>query len=113
MITLINITFEKRESVLFQPVLKAYPTHHSWVITAHESLENMERQWRLFIRQMITMHQLLTSLLWKPSALTQLLSPLEAELNNLNSIYTSHQSLIQTATQPLKKEPSFDGVFSL
>ena len=23
------------ESVLFHPVLKAYPTEHSWIITAH------------------------------------------------------------------------------
>ena len=35
---------------------------------------------------------------------------LEAELNNLNSIYTSYQPLILAATQLLQKEPSFDGI---
>ena len=111
MITLINTTtWENRESVLLQPVLKAYPTHHSWIITAHVSLGNMEKQWKLFTRQMDRIQQLLISLLWKPLALTQLLSALEAELNSLNSIHTSYQPLIQAATQLLKKEPSFDGV---
>ena len=44
MITLINTssTRENGESVLFQPVLKAYPTHHSWLITAHILLENLQ-----------------------------------------------------------------------
>ena len=39
MITLINTssTKENGESVLFQPVLKAYPTCHSWLITAYIS----------------------------------------------------------------------------
>ena len=32
-----------RESLLFQPVLKAYPTHHSWIITAQISLGNLEK----------------------------------------------------------------------
>ena len=80
------------------------------MITAHVSLGNMEKQWKLFTTQMISTHQLLTSLLQQPPALTQLLSALEAELNNLNSIHTSYQPLIQAATQLLRKEPSFDGV---
>ena len=111
MITLVNTTtWENRESVLFQLVLKAYPSHHSWIITAHVSLGNMEKQWKLFTGQMVRTCQLLTSLLQKPSAPTQLLSALEAELNSLNSIHTSYQPLIQEATQLLKKELSFDGV---
>ena len=110
MITLVNTTQENRESVLFQLVFKVYPTHHSWMITAHESLGNREKQWKLFTRLMIRTHKLLTFLLQKPSALTQLLSALEAELNNLNSIHTSYQALIQAATQLLNREPSFNGV---
>ena len=110
MIALINTTQENRESVLFQPVLKAYPTHHSWLITSHVSLGNMEKQWKLFTRQMTRTCQLLPSLLQKPSAPTQILSGLEVQLNNLNSMYTSYQPLLQEATQLLKKEPSFDGI---
>ena len=45
MITLINatVTQESWESVLFQPVLKAYPPCHSWIITAHVSLGILEK----------------------------------------------------------------------
>ena len=59
---------------------------------------------------MIRTCQLLTSLLWKPSAPTQLLSALDAELTNLNSIHTSYMPLIQAATQLLSKETSFSGI---
>ena len=110
MIVLVNTTWDNRESVLFQSVLKAYPTHHSWMITAHVPLGNMEKQWKLFTKEMIRTHQLLLSLIWNPAAPTQLLSGLDEEFSNLNSIYTSHQPLIQAATQLLKREPSFDGI---
>ena len=38
---------EPGELVIFQPVLQAYPTRHSWIITAHISLGNLERHWKL------------------------------------------------------------------
>ena len=41
---------------------------------------------------------------------TQLLTGLDEEFSNLNSIYTSYQPLIQAATQLLQREPSFDGI---
>ena len=110
MIMLINTTWDKRELVLFQSILKAYPTSHSWMIKAHVSLGNMGKQWKLFTKQMIRTHQLLPSFLWKPEAPTQLLSGLDEEFSNLNSIYTSYQPPIQAATQLLQREPSFDGI---
>ena len=61
-------------------------------------------------QKMIRTHQLLPSLIQKPATPTHLLTWLEAELNNLNSIYTSYQPLIQAATHLLQKEPSFDGI---
>ena len=91
-------------------MLKAYPTHHSWMITAHVSLGTMKKQWKLFTRQMIRIHQLLPSLIQIPAAPTQLFSGLKAELSNLNNIYTSYHPLIQAATQLLQKEFSFDGI---
>ena len=91
-------------------IVPAYPTCHSWVITAHVSLGNMEKQWKLFTRQMIRTCQLLPSLMWKPAALTHLLTGPAAELNTLNSIYTSYQPLIQVATQLLQKKPSLGGI---
>ena len=111
MITLVNTTkWESQESVLFQPVLKAYSTHHSWIITAHVSLGNLEKQWRMFIRQMDRTLQLLESLLQKPLVQTHLFSTLEAELTNLDGIHTSYKPLVLAATQLPKKGPSFDGV---
>ena len=112
MITLINttVTWENRESVLFQPVLKTYPTHHSWIITAHISEGNLGKQWRMSIRKMERTQQLLNSIQQKPLAPTHLISTLQAKLTSLDSIYTSYRPLILAATQPLKKEPPFDGV---
>ena len=93
------------ESVLFQPVLKAYPMHHTWILTAHVSLGNPEKQWRMFMRQMDRTQQLLYSLLQGPLAPPHLFSILEAELTSLDSIHTSYKPLILAATQCLKKEP--------
>ena len=50
---------ELRESVIFQPVPQAYPTLHSWIITAHVSLGNLECRWRTFNRQFDRTQQLL------------------------------------------------------
>ena len=99
MITLINTSSarENGESVLFQPVLKAYPTHHSWLITAHILLGNLEWHWKSFTRQMDRTCQIIQSLSHQPSAPTQLLSALQAELTNLNDIYTSCQPIILPA----------------
>ena len=50
---------ELGESVIFQPVLQAYPTWHSWIITAHVSLGNLEHHWKIFNRQLARKQQLL------------------------------------------------------
>ena len=47
-------------------------------------------------------------MLQNPLAPTHLISTLQAELTNLDSIYTSYRPLILAATQLLKKEPSLD-----
>ena len=64
MITLLNTSLarENGELVLFQPVLKAYPMHLSWLITAHISLGDLECHWKSSNRQMDRTHQLLQSL---------------------------------------------------
>ena len=109
MITFIDatITWECWESVLIQPALKAHPMCHSWIITAHVSLGNLEKQWGMFIRQMERTQQLWTSMQHKPLAPTHLSSTLHTELTNLDSFYTSYRPLILAAIQLLKKEPSF------
>ena len=54
--------------VLFHPVLKAYPTQHSWVITAHISLDDLDRQLHMFNHQKTLAHQLLVKLQDQPLA---------------------------------------------
>ena len=50
---------ELGESVIFQLVLHAYPTCHSWIITAHVSLGHLEHHWKAFNRQLTRTQQLL------------------------------------------------------
>ena len=89
------------ELVFFQPVLQAYPTRHSWIITAHVSLGNLEHHWKLFTRQLIRTQQFLRSLDQHPSAPTQLLTTLQLELSNIQDIYKSSETIITSAIQLL------------
>ena len=88
--------------VIFQPVLQAYPTRHSWIIIAHISLENLECHWKLFNRQFDRTQQLLQSLDQHPSAPTQLLSTLQLELSNIKDIYNSGETTITSAIKLLQ-----------
>ena len=100
---------ELGESVIFQPVLQAYPTHHSWMITAHVSLGHLENHWKAFNRQLIRTCQLLHFLNQQPSAPTQLLSTLQVELTNIEDMYNSCKSTIISAINLLHTNPSFKG----
>ena len=111
MITLINTssTRENEELVLFQPVLKAYPTCHSWLITAHISVGHLEHHWKSVIMQMDKTCQLLQFLSQQPSTLTQLLAMLQVELTNINDMYISYRPIIIPAINLMNMDPSFDG----
>ena len=98
---------ELGESVIFQPVLKAYPTWHSWVITTHISLGHLQHHWKAFNRQLIRTHQLLQS--QQPLVLTQLISTLYIKLSNIDEVYNSCKSVIISAINLLNTNPSFDG----
>ena len=54
--------------------------------------------------------QLLNSIQQTPLVPSHLISTLQANFSNLDSIYTSYRPLILAATQVLKKEHSFNGV---
>ena len=112
---LINETLEQeiQESILFYPILKTYPTHLSWIIMVHISLRDLDKQYKMFIQQKTRSQQLLNSLHQKPLPPNYLLSTLEAELENLDSIYTSYKPLILTVTQLLKRKSSFSDMSSL
>ena len=90
------------ESVIFQPVLQAYPTRHSWIITAHISQGNLECHWKLFTRQLTRTQQFPRSLDQHPSAPTQLFSTLHLELSNVQDIYNSGESTITSAIKLLQ-----------
>ena len=108
-LTTVSTTKEIGESVLFQPVLKAYPTHHSWIITAHVSLGHLECYWKYFNRQMDTTHQLLLFPSHHPAAPTHSLSPLQVELDTSNDTYICCKPTIISAINLLSTDPSFDG----
>ena len=93
---------ELGESVIFQPVLQVFPTQHSWIITAHVSLGNLEWHWKTFNRQLARTQQLLHSLDHQPSATTQLLSTLQVELSNIEDIYNSGKTTIISAIKLLQ-----------
>ena len=80
--------------MIFQPVLQAYSTKYSWIITAHISLGNLECHWKLFKRQLTRTQQFLRSLEQHPSASTQLLTTLQLELSNIQDIYKSSRTTI-------------------
>ena len=96
---------ELRELVIFKPVLQAYPTRHSWIITTHISLGNLEHHWKLFTRQLTRTQQFLRSLDQHPSAPTQLLTTLQLELSNIQDIYKSSETTITSAIQLLNSNP--------
>ena len=70
------------ESVLFHPVLKAYPTDHSWIITVYISLGDLNRQLCMFNCQKTLAHQLQGKLLASHLVLNALLD----EFSNIDSI---------------------------
>ena len=90
------------ESVIFQPVLQAYPTCHSWIIMAHISLGSLENHWKAFNRQLVRTWQLLCSLDQQPLVQMQLLSTLQVELSNIKDIYNSGKTTIISAIKLLQ-----------
>ena len=111
MITIVNTSTIKdtQESVLFQPVLKGYPTWHSWIITAHISLGHLEHHWKYFNRQMDKTCWLLLFLSHHPAAPTHLLSPFQMELTTISVMYNSGKPTILSTINLLNTDPSFDG----
>ena len=108
-LTTTSTTKDTGESVLFQPVLKAYPTHLSWIITAHVSLGHLECHWKYFNRQLDKTHQLLLFLSYQPAAPTHLLLPPHVELTTINDMQNFCKPTIISAINHLNTDPSFNG----
>ena len=98
---------ELRESVIFQPVLQAYPTQQSWIISAHVSLNHLKCHWKAFTKQLPKTEQLLQFLSHQASAPTQMISVSQLEFTNIEDIYNSYKPTIMSAVQLLNNDPSF------
>ena len=70
---------ELGESVIFQPILQAYPSQHSWIIRGHVLLGNLECHWRTFNSSIV---------------------PLEP--SNIKDIYNSGKTTITSAIKLLQ-----------
>ena len=102
MLTLPQLIKEGIGRIIFQPVLQAYPTCHSWIITAHVSLGNLECHWKAFNRQLARTQQLLCSLDQHPLVQTQLPSTLQVEHSNIEDLYNSGKTTIISAIKLLQ-----------
>ena len=87
--------------MLFQPILQAYPTQHSWIVMAHISLGQLEHHWKLFKWQLAKTKQFLTSLEHHPSATPLLITTLQLDLANIQDLYKSHETIITSAVDLL------------
>ena len=90
--------------MLFHPVLKAYPIRHSWIITAHISLGDLNRQQHMFNYQKTLPHQLLVKLQDQKLASQLVLNALLVEFSSIDSIYESYRPTILSAVQLLKAD---------
>ena len=88
---------------------KAYPTHHSWLITAHISLGHLECHWKTFNRQMDRNTSVITSAKSTTICTKSVTSNTQVELTNINDIYISYKPVIIPAINLLNTDPSFDG----
>ena len=53
---------DRIESVLFQSILAAYPTRHSWIISAHINLGLLHKPMHMFSRQKNIVHEMISKL---------------------------------------------------
>ena len=99
---------EKIELVLFQPILVAYPTRHSWIISAHINLGTLNKPMHMFNRQKNTVHELISKLRNHLDDTIEPLQPLQVELDNLHSLFMAYKPVFSSAMSILQTQPSFD-----
>ena len=102
---------EKIESVLFQPILVAYPTWHSWIISTHINLGTLNKPVHMFNRQKNIVHEMISKskLRNHPDDAIELLQPLQVELDNFHSLFMAYKPVFSSARSILQTQPSFDG----
>ena len=100
---------EKIESVLFQPILVAYPTRHPWIIFAHINLGTLNKPMHMFNRQKNIVREVISKLRNHPEDAIELLQPLQVKLDNLHNLFMAYKPAFSSARSILQTQPSFDG----
>ena len=100
---------EKIELVLFQPMLAAYPTRHSWIISAHINLGTLNKPMHMFNRQKNIIRETISKLRNHPDDAIEPLQPLQVKLDNLHSLFMAYKPVFSSAVSILQMQPSFDG----
>ena len=96
-------------SVPFQPILAAYPTRHSWIISAHINLGSLHKPMHMFNRQKNIVHEMISKLRNHPDDEIEPLQPLQVELDNLHNLFMACKPVFSSARSILQTQPSFDG----
>ena len=99
---------KKIELVLFQPILAAYPTRHSWIISAHINVQTLNKPMHMFNRQKNIIREMISKLRSHPDDAIKPLQPLQVELDNLHSLFMAYKPVFSSAMSTLQTQPSFD-----
>ena len=99
---------ERIESVLFQPILAAYSTRHSWIIS-HINLGTLNKPMHMFNRQKNIVHEMISKLRNHPDDTIEPLQPLQIELGNLHNLFMAYKPVFSSARSIVQTQPSFDG----
>ena len=99
---------ERIESVLFQPVLAAYPTRHSWIISAHINLGTLHKPMHMFNRQKNIVREMISKLRNHPDDTIKPLQPLQVKLDNLHSLFMADKPVFSSTRSIHWTQPSFD-----
>ena len=100
---------DRIESVLFQLVLAAYPTRHSWIITAHINLGSLHKPMHMFNRQKNIIREMISKLWNHPDDEIEPLQPLQVKLENLHNLSMAYKPVFSSARSILQTQPLFDG----
>ena len=99
---------DRIESVLFQPVLAAYPTRHSWIISAHINLGSLHKPMHMFNRHKNIVREMISKLRNHPDGEIEPLQPLQVKLDNLHNLFMAYKPVFSSARSILQTQPSFD-----
>ena len=97
------------ELVLFQPILAAYPTRHSWIISAHINQGTLHKPMHMFNRQKNIVHERISKLRNHLDDTIEPLQPLQIKLDNLHNLFMAYKPVFSSTRSILQMQPSFHG----